>query len=87
MKSETYYIIRTAVRGIFWSLTILVATLGVSALQDIVAALEDDREQCDIVLNRDFTWDSSTGLFLDVNTCAAPTNVTLLQGGTWEWTE
>lgn len=87
MKSETYYTIRTAVRCIFWSLTILVGTLGVMALQDIVAALDAHGKPCDIVLNRDFTWDSATGQIVNVYSCDAPTNVTLLEDGTWRWTE
>jgi hypothetical protein len=87
MHTETYYRVRTAVRFIFWSAALFLATLGVVALQDVVAALEDDREDCNIVLNRDFTWDSATGEIVNVYSCSAPTNVTLLEDGTWQWTE
>ena len=87
MHTETYYRVRTAVRFISWSAALFLATLGVVALQDVVAALEDDREDCNIVLNRDFTWDSATGEIVNVYSCFAPTNVTLLEDGTWQWTE
>lgn len=88
MRTETYYRVRTTVRFVFWSTALVLATLGVVALQDLVAALEDHRDECDIVLNRDFTWNSAVpGEVVSVHSCSAPTNVTLLENGTWRWTE
>lgn len=88
MKTENYYRVRAIVRFIFWSAALVLGTLGVVALQDLVAALENNPADCDIVLNRDFTWDSAVpGEVVNVHSCSAPTNVTLLENGTWEWTE
>ena len=88
MRTEMYYRVRTAVRFIFWSAALLLGTLGVIALRDLVSALEGNPEDCNIVLNRDFTWDSAVpGEIVDVHSCGAPNNVTLLENGTWEWTD
>ena len=87
MKSNTYKRVRTAVRCVFWGTMGYLAVLGVSALQDVVSALENKPADCDIVLNRDFTWDSASGEVVNVYSCSAPNNVTLLKDGTWEWTE
>lgn len=87
MKSKTYKRVRTVVRYVFWGAMGYLAVLGVSALQDVVSALENKPADCDIVLNRDFTWDSASGEIINVYSCSAPHNVTLLKDGTWEWTE
>lgn len=87
MKSRTYKQVRTAVRCIFWGAMGYLAILGVSALQDVVSALEDRPADCAIALNKDFTWDSASGDVVNVNSCSAPNNVVLLEDGTWEWAE
>lgn len=87
MKTKTYKQVRSVVRYIFWVSMGYLAVLGVIALQDVVNALENKPADCDIVLNRNFTWDSASGEVVNVYTCSAPNNVTLLKDGTWEWTE
>ena len=87
MKSKTYKRVRSAVRYIFWGSMGYLAVLGLIALQNIVSALENKPADCDIVLNRDFSWDSASGEVINVYSCSAPNNVTLLKDGTWEWTE
>jgi hypothetical protein len=87
MKSKAYKRVRTVVRYIFWGSMGYLAVLGLIALRDIVTALENKPADCDIVLNRDFTWDSASGEVVNVYSCSAPNNVTLLKDGTWEWTE
>ena len=87
MKSKAYKRVRTVVRYIFWVSMGYLAVLGLIALRDIVTALENKPADCDIVLNRDFTWDSASGEVVNVYSCSAPNNVTLLKDGTWEWTE
>ena len=87
MKSKTYKRVRSAVRYIFWGSMGYLAVLGLIALQNIVSALENKPADCDIVLNRDFSWDSARGEVINVYSCSAPNNVTLLKDGTWEWTE
>ena len=87
MKSKAYKRVRTVVRYIFWGSMGYLAVLGLIALRDIVTALENKPVDCDIVLNRDFTWDSASGEVVNVYSCSAPNNVTLLKDGTWEWTE
>lgn len=87
MKTKTYKRVRSVVRYIFWGSMGYLAVLGLIALQDIVNALENKPADCNIVLNRDFTWDSASGDVINVYTCSAPNNVTLLKDGTWEWTE
>ena len=87
MKTKTYKRVRSVVRYIFWGSMGYLAVLGLIALQDIVNTLENKPADCNIVLNRDFTWDSASGDVINVYTCSAPNNVTLLKDGTWEWTE
>ena len=87
MKSKAYKRVRTVVRYIFWGSMGYLAVLGLIALRDIVTALENKPADCDIVLNRDFSWDSASGEVVNVYSCSAPNNVTLLKDGTWEWTE
>ena len=87
MKTKTYKRVRSVVRYIFWGSMGYLAVLGLIALQDIVNALENKPADCNIVLNRDFTWDSASGDVINVYTCSAPNNVTLLKDGTWGWTE
>ena len=87
MKTKTYKRVRSVVRYIFWGSMGYLAVLGLIALQDIVNALENKPADCNIVLNRDFPWDSASGDVINVYTCSAPNNVTLLKDGTWEWTE
>jgi len=87
MKTKTYKRVRSVVRYIFWGSMGYLAVLGLIALQDVVNALENKPADCNIVLNRDFTWDSASGDVINVYTCSAPNNVTLLKDGTWEWTE
>ena len=87
MKSKAYKRVHTVVRYIFWGSMGYLAVLGLIALRDIVTALENKPADCDIVLNRDFTWDSASGEVVNVYSCSAPNNVTLLKDGTWEWTE
>jgi hypothetical protein len=87
MKSRTYKQVRTAVRCVFWGTMGYLAVQGLIALQNIVTALENKPADCNIVLNRDFTWDSASGDVINIYSCSAPNNVTLLKDGTWEWTE
>jgi hypothetical protein len=87
MKSQLYYSVRGVVRMIFWSAVIAAATWSSLAMGDVIANWYDNRPSCEVVLHRDFTWDSTAGQIVNIDACSAPTNVTLLEGGTWEWTE
>jgi len=82
--SSLYYPIRTGVRFVFWGAVGFASVLGVSHLAD---AFTPDDKPCPIVLGKNFTWENDGQMFVDVSKCDAPTNVTLHQNGTWEWTE
>jgi hypothetical protein len=59
--------------------------LGIGHLADIVDP--DNDNPCRIVLNTNFTWENDGQMFVDITKCDAPSNATLHQDGTWEWTE
>ena len=68
----------------FWGAVGFASVLGVSHLAD---ALAPNDKPCPIVLGSNFTWENDGQMFVDVSKCDAPTNVTLHQNVTWEWTE
>ncbi len=83
--SSLYYPIRTGVRFVFWGAVGVLSIFGIGRLADIVDT--DNDNPCPIVLGKNFTWENDGQMFVDVSKCDAPTNVTLYQNGTWEWTE
>jgi hypothetical protein len=84
-KTPHYYFIRSIVRFTFWGGVGLLSMLGIGHLADIVDP--DNDNPCRIVLNTNFTWENDGQMFVDITKCDAPSNATLHQDGTWEWTE
>jgi hypothetical protein len=84
-KTSLYYSIRTAVRFTFWGGLGIFSMLGITRLADIVDP--DNDNPCPVVLNANFTWENDGQMFVDIKNCDAPSNATLHQNGTWEWTE
>ena len=84
-KTPHYYFIRSIVRFTFWGGVGLLSMLGIGHLADIVDP--DNDNPCRIVLNANFTWENDGQMFVDITKCDAPSNATLHQDGTWEWTE
>lgn len=84
-KTPHYYFIRSIVRFTFWGGVGLLSMLGIGHLAEIVDP--DNNTPCPIVLNANFTWENDGQMFVDITKCDAPSNATLHQDGTWEWTE
>ena len=84
-KTPLYYRIRSIVRFAFWGGLIMIALFGITRLADILDPHNDN--PCPIVLNANFTWENDGQMFVDITKCDAPSNATLHQDGTWEWTE
>ena len=84
-KTSHYYFIRSIVRFTFWGGVGLLSMLGIGHLADIVDP--DNDNPCRIALNANFTWENDGQMFVDITKCDAPSNATLHQNGTWEWTE
>jgi hypothetical protein len=87
MKPQSYYKIRSVVRVVFWSAVVFFVTYGTLVLGDVIADLYRGDEACEVTLHRDFSWDSTTGEPIDIDSCEAPTNVILLEEGRWEWAD
>ena len=83
-RSKTYYNVRSVVRWVFWSTTVFLFMLGFGAVVDHFD--ESDENRCEVAVNFDFTWTSTTGDRVDVEQCSHPQGVDLLQDGTWIWT-
>jgi hypothetical protein len=76
--SRSYYIIRSAVRFVFWTTVFTSAMYGAIAIAQI-----GQKPECPITLNIDFTYEINEPY--DPDTCDLPTNITL-ESGWWRWT-
>jgi len=75
-----YYKIRTVVRVGFWGSV----AVGVTSFASWFAQL-DDKPECPITLNSDFTYDTHSEF--DPTKCSAGHNVTLIDDHHWGWTD
>lgn len=80
-RTPLYYLIRTAVRVLFWGAVSVLLALGLGSLAELIG---NNDNPCRITLNRNFTWQPETG-FTTVDACDHPTNVILNDNYTWEW--
>ena len=83
--SPIYYPIRTCVRFVFWTGLAGSLIVGGSALVDHFYG--DDRPECDVTTNVDFTWTPNTTTPIDLATCQHPTGIVLESDRTWRWYE
>lgn len=82
-RSVGYYRVRSAVRFVFWASVSVLSVLGLSKVADAID--DSDENVCDVAVHFDFTWNSTTGEYIDVERCNHPRDVVLLQDGTWIW--
>lgn len=75
-----YYTVRSVVRVVFWTTIYFLVVLGLSTG---LKAMENEPNECQVNLFRDFTW-SPIGS-VDLFSCQHPTNIILLSDGTWIW--
>lgn len=83
MKGRGYYAVRSLVRWVFWSTVLFLIVVGLGTVVEFFQ--ESDENKCDVAVHFDFTWNSATGEYVDVERCNHPRDVILLQDGTWIW--
>lgn len=82
-RGRVYYSVRTLVRWVFWSTILFLIVVGLGTVLEFFD--KSDENQCDVAVHFDFTWDSRSGDYVNVDRCNHPRDVVLLQDGTWIW--
>jgi len=86
-KSDSYYTLRSVIRFIFWG-TILAVIMWIVTTSIAVFA-SDETPDCDVTLERDFTWNAREFAVLNptktLADCRHYQSVVLNENGTWEW--
>lgn len=86
-KSDSYYTLRSAVRFIFWG-TVLAVIMWIITTSIAVFA-SDEMPDCDVTLERDFTWNAGEFAVLNptktLADCRHYQSVVLSEDGTWDW--
>jgi hypothetical protein len=89
--SPAYYRIRSIVRLAFWlGVSALVALATYLVLQNSPLLAENSKPECDLVINKDFTWDVSAFRLVhgdtDPNNCRNLDPIMVLSmDGSWDW--
>lgn len=82
-RSRSYYVVRSAVRWVFWSSVAGSVMIGAGAIGDWID--KSDENLCPVELNADFTWAPAGDSRVDIDSCRHPVGKVLLSDGRWDW--